>query len=917
MISLAALAGLYAVAQISAAQHSPGQAIWQRTVAIDPQGIETRDDFDEALRHEKLSTAGYMNWFTGRWPYISFIGGMAMGNVSEDLEFFYEKPFKFSTRVLDFVMEGGGDKFGIRATIRPYRNEGVFPGLRSYLLTYRCDRLLEDYHPSYILVNGRRVWDSKMDPILDGEIDVPFWQDRPGDPVIDFVVDQRYTPESKGLALRMFETQFLGRRGEKVSWKGAGDGTERSPADVAQRFPFGLFPTSVDYWSDNGPRIDDLTSQWKPNFHPAYPTDPVWLSPFTDALPAKGPFHEFMVTYGGSNVLGAKPGPDIVQRTAGFAAGVLAPYADVAAAKRQFAEHSGLKVQWFTEESSPLMSDRLPADSAVTKTLTEERDSVQSARLETGSPDKILDIVEPFPPALSSAYEYDRGHDLMVFKNEEDPQYNILMSMARGAGRSYGKPFGFYWEQTHYPFPSLDFKLQACLLYYFSGGSWLGAEAENAPSFDDGTVAEWVLPYVKAQRFAMVHPARGTPIVPTAICWGDGDRWWVPYNPLGQMDTFQRSVSYDHATGVMTSEPAFVKPLPWMPSDPAHWSFEDSGHLAYFHAYVPELKGYNLLDVYFPGFGDAFTARIAGLLTGTPYGPVDFLDIDRASPSTLQSYTVAAFLGHASIGADLRDKLVDAATSGQTIVMGAQHIGEGHSFEGLRIPLRNAKPMSGPIDVIDGVFSHASAAAFNGNLYTINPTGWEIVASVGDPAWPILVRKSFGKGMIYVYLGKWMDEGAAVLRPLLGALGTAAMPLVFGPADDQLEYVAYRKGAGAWVAVFNHGDIPVGADRLRTLRATPPEPLCSKVRGPWKGEVSFRLDRLGLDPAKKFALYQVDGIDGPMFDRVVAGRETFSVRAIPAVVKDGVIRAKVTVAKRAEFVVAPPGHGHAVFFGPP
>jgi hypothetical protein len=33
-------------------------------------------------------------------------------------------------------------------------------------------------------VNGRRVWDSQIHPILDGKIMVPFWLDEPGDPVI-------------------------------------------------------------------------------------------------------------------------------------------------------------------------------------------------------------------------------------------------------------------------------------------------------------------------------------------------------------------------------------------------------------------------------------------------------------------------------------------------------------------------------------------------------------------------------------------------------------------------------------------------------------------------------------------------------------------------------------------------------------
>lgn len=900
---------------LSVLQGNASQAAWDRVVAIDPAGIETEDDFNGALREQKLSTAGFTNWFTGRWPFVSFIGGTAMGNVSEDLEFFYEKPFKWSSRVFDYVMENGGSKFGIRATIRPYRGEGVFPGHRSYLLTYRCDRLLEQYHPSYILVNGVKVWDSLTQPVLDGKIMVPFWFDEPGDPVIDFVVDKTATPASLGLALRAFDTEFLGAPGEKVLFKGVNEERQTSPADLEHRFAFGIFPSTVDYWTDKGVSISEIESGWKPNFRPTYPTDDVWLSPFIDPAPAKGPYHDFMATYGGCNILGSSPADSILSQTAGYARGVFANCDDPRAAKQALALNGKVTVQWFGEEETPLMLDTRADDPATLKQLTDEREVTRSAKAGSGSPERIVDVVEPFPVALSSAYALDRGHDFLVLKDEEDPQYNILMAIGRGAGRAFEKPFGFCWAQTHAPFPSFDFKLQACLLYYFSGASWIGAEAEDAPSFADGRVADWVMPYVEAQRFAMVHPARGKPIVPTAICWGDGDRWWAPYSPLGQMDTFQRAVTFDEKTEVVTSEPSFTKRLPWMPEDPKAWSFEDAGHMAYFFDHVDEMKGYDLLDVYFPGFGDAFSARIAGLLTGTPQGPVDFLDVERASQKTLESYGVAVFLGHAAIDNALRAKLLAAADSGQTIVLGAQDIGEGRSLPGLRIPLRNPQPLKGEVEIGPGPFPERSAPTFNGKVYLTNPEGWETLASVGDPKWPILVRRQFGRGMIYVYLGRWMSEGESLLRPLLKSIGKQNAPLIFGPADDQLEYVAYRKNAGAWVAVFNHGAILIGPDKLKALRAIPPEPLTSEVKGPWNGQISFRLDRLGLDPSRSFGLYEIEGIDGAPFQRVISGKFTFSIKPIPFDLRNGEIRAKVHVGKRAEFLIAPPGQAHAVFFG--
>jgi len=182
-----------------------------------------------------------------------------------------------------------------------------------------------------------------------------------------------------------------------------------------------------------------------------------------------------------------------------------------------------------------------------------------------------------------------------------------------------------------------------------------------------------------------------------------------------------------------------------------------------------------------------------------------------------------------------------------------------------------------------------------------------------------VIAKALGKGKVYVYLGEWIGDGGAALRPLLARLGERAALLEFAAPDDYLEYVAYRKGAGASVSLFNHGNIVVGCDRLDPAkwRVQPPEPLCTKPKGHYKGEVEFRLQKLGLDPNGAFALYQVEGIDGKAFEGVIAGNRTFTVKQVDGALKDGVIRATVEIDKRAQYLVAPPGQGEAVWFGKP
>jgi hypothetical protein len=888
------------------------------TIIIDPEGVATEDAFKALLKKHGLEQKGFVNWYTMRWPTISLIGGMSMGNNSEDLQFFYEKPFRWYTPNLDYVMEGGGKKFGVRAAIHPYYKGGP-KGNRSYLLTYRCDSLLNDYHPSYILANGHRIWDSKVHHWQKGKIIVPFFVEEAEDPVLDFVVDLDYTPEVKGLAFRGAFVGNLGAPGQRIELKGVSSSKEASPADTLERFAFGLFPSGYDFWTEQGPKIEDLKKNWKPNFRPDYPVDDLRLSPVIVGGTGKGPYAEFMCTYGGCNILGENFDPELLKAASGSVRGAMVKTKDVENSKKVLAMSPALEVNWFDEVEGLWVTHASDTDSERSGRIEKIRKEIEKAKHDSGAPERVHYMTEPFCPALTAVHEYERGADILVLKNEEDPQSNILMSMSRGAGRSVGKPYGFYWEQTHYPFPSIDQKLQTCLLYYLSGGTWIGAELENAPSFGKGVVADWVFPYVQALRFAMVHPARGTPIVPNGIIYTYGDRWWVPYTCFGQMDTFQRYIEYDHATKSLKCEPKLDKVFPWMPKDQAQWNFGNSGHLNYFYGFGKELHGYDVLDVFFPGYGDAYSARITRLLTGTPHGPLDFVAIDKASEATLKTYGLLACLGHLSMTPEIEKKLLSVAESGVPVVLGAQHFKSGDSFQpafGLTI--------QGPPAVLGGTLSWAEHSfkihgkgSFAAGAYSAKGDGWETVMKTAETNSPLVVRRSVGKGTIYVYLGEWISEGGDVLRPLLETLATRSAPLRFAPADDQLEYVAYRKGAGAWVALFNHGAIPIGCDRLKEARATPPEPLVSKVKGPWKGEIDFRLEPMGLDPKGEFALYAVEGIDGQAFDDVISGNKGFKVSEIPSVSKDGALHATVELNKRAEYVIAPKGQGEAVFFGKP
>jgi len=102
-----------------------------------------------------------------------------------------------------------------------------------------------------------------------------------------------------------------------------------------------------------------------------------------------------------------------------------------------------------------------------------------------------------------------------------------------------------------------------------------------------------------------------------------------------------------------------------------------------------------MIDVFFPKFGDACTARITRLLTGTPFGAVDFLYLDKVPVETLKTCGMLAILGHATINAAAEAKLTQCLEAGIPVFVGAQHFrSQGRVFG---LSLQNSQPAQGAV----------------------------------------------------------------------------------------------------------------------------------------------------------------------------------------------------------------------------
>ncbi len=774
----------------------PGQAAgWRREIQTDEMASGVR-------------RGGYVNWFTLRVPLCSFIGGITFGQRHpKDLWIFHDGPFRYYTAGMDDTLECEGRIFGIRA---------VYPRPRVPFRSFWCHIMgwtLGQNHPSYILVNGRRAWDSKLHKIDTRQerhaLAFPCWVDEPDDVVIDFVVDRDHAPGAKALAFRYGYLEFLGEPGERYYLPGSRTAKEPSPFEKTSEFRFGLFGPgyhpSAQWWADRDLASRAMTVEklgWRPYARPDYPLDDIAICLTSmDGWPA--PFVDFAARYCGATLLGPAAGDDAIGALGGRFKGFKLTGAPVEETRRLLQRRPQAKIYWWFER------DGVP--------------DLRRSKEATGRPGDIAAVLEPFPPSLlGAARACENGADVIQLKNQELPQNNILVSMARGAGRTYGKPWGWGCYTIKTPFPSAEFLEQQYLLWYFSGISYVDSEELETATLP--RILEQDLPFYRAIRFYGIHPRRGEPVVRIGVLYSrDDPDWVVPYTPFGYKDTFRRYVEYDHRTRSLTCRHVAeldLKPGLW---DRPAWlrALAQAEKAA-----ARKNRGFDMLDVFFPKFGDALSARFDRMMTGTPFGPVDFLCAEQVAPRLLDEYRLLFAPARASFGPDVEAKLKAAVEKGAALVRADQ-----------------------------------------------------------------------------------------ATRPLLAGLAAEVNMVSFQPASDQIEYVVNRKEGGLLVAVFNHGAIPVGSDRVTEQRVKPPEPLVSEVKGPWDGTIRIHPDRAGLASGGPLEIFEVDSLDGPTYERIIAGAEPFRLRKLDASSSAQAVETRVRIGGRAEFVLAPRGQAARVFFG--
>ena len=397
----------------------------------------------------------------------------------------------------------------------------------------------------------------------------------------------------------------------------------------------------------------------------------------------------------------------------------------------------------------------------------------------------------------------------------------LLIAAARGAVRSYGKPFwGTYQAEGGHVNPAGAQHLRmwwlALYLAFVAGASQVNDEEHlyhtwhqrfYGPSDKIPTLRRHIMR--QFNRYAKTHPRKGELQVKQACLIG---RYACDIN-----DGISR-----------TDELAAQAPLVWRNFGAANEQWRPSTAeygLRYLDVFLPDLWLHTLQQS---------PDRLRRWYSGTPYGEIELIPIE-APAEVLSQFRLLLLLGWNTMDEEQYGKLTAHVANGGTLVMSVPHATRNESRDflsnnleplnlvlegdfsdlfGVRVRGRGPRLMQiiGEQDVADNPvkdvyqqstkFRYPSSGPLHApvDLADVELCGAEVLAREGASGEPILVRNKVGKGVAYL-LCTYDFPGNSHLLPLMDPLIRALAAAVDSPVelDDpsgDVYYTVREEGSG-------------------------------------------------------------------------------------------------------------------------
>ena len=402
------------------------------------------------------------------------------------------------------------------------------------------------------------------------------------------------------------------------------------------------------------------------------------------------------------------------------------------------------------------------------------------------------------------------GPDMVLAELLESlPTTELQLAYLRGGAQQFGVDWGV-WVSPYFGgrIPCEDKELwphrvaqpggghsassfRRCLYLSFVSGARLLTAQETEPLFSrDGKggykFAAWGRELKSFWEYARKHDARFTPMVPTAVLI-DKDNGWVPAHL--NYDWNQRSLVWGK-----------------LPPDRGDYMLP-----AFLNEFLPgfERTRESVMegeDIY-PGF-----------FAATPLGPFDIAASD-ISAEKLCRYSLVILLGDVEMTPELRAALRAYVKNGGTLLVNVLQMREREAFiqdeEFLGVKLGSGiltqMNASSRIVCTDKLQAMARREFQESWFCTVGvePAGAKVLAVDGD-GHPVLLRNTYGEGVVYLSTPEYMMEGYGDQKNALNFF-KALLPMlipkspVWVESDGDLSWVASCQGANSVVvAVANH-----------------------------------------------------------------------------------------------------------------
>jgi hypothetical protein len=452
-----------------------------------------------------------------------------------------------------------------------------------------------------------------------------------------------------------------------------------------------------------------------------------------------------------------------------------------------------------------------------------------------------------------------KSYDVSMTKDWSRQNVEINIADNRGACRAYKRPMMLAddpWNGGAWCARSPDEMEQVWYLGYFSGvdyiyHEYLGFVQKGHEIFPN----LWGERELNFGRFATVHPTRGGQVVKLAVMRGFGDDW--------------SKIACEYTPGV--------------------WGYARNRRAG------EDIADYNLLNVFFPGFGTSSYSDVYHLCTGTPFGPVDMIPWD-TSLAHLKTFDVVVYLGLNAMDDSQYRTLKEYVKQGGTLVLTLGQLRtEGKEPRAL-LPAAVEDDLLGTrLDPVPAPMAGKTLLDFQGKPGTVNGF-YPLTLATAKPlaatrdGRPVIVKNRCGKGTVYLYATDFISKvDEASNTRFLSELFAPAKLLDIAPPSDWIEYTISQKAGTYIVGMFNHG-------RLRFPSGNGPD------HGVWRGKIKLSFDKFPGLRATKSEAYRVEFQDPEL-------------QLIPVqLVRDRAgVSVELAVDRRAELIIGPKGSARQEF----